>query len=75
MLTGRIHIAAKFVDIEAHHADDVRAIDCGENALAACQSAELFRRKHNAGRRGDVTEEHHSRARRDRIIKLIQTTP
>ena len=72
MLTGRIHIAAKFVDIEAHHADDVRAIDCGENALAACQSTELFRRKHNASRRGDVTEEHHSRARRDRIIKLIQ---
>src|SRR5256885_7589629 len=38
----------------------VRAIDCGENALAACQSAELFRRKHNAGRRGDVRSEEHT---------------
>ena len=39
---GGIHIAAQVVEVEAHHAGNVRSVDGGDDAFAARQGAELL---------------------------------
>ena len=45
---GRVHVAAEFADVEAHHAGDMRAVDRGENSLGARQGREFLRGQHHS---------------------------
>ena len=60
------------MQIQLHHADDVRAIHRGKNPFRTRQSAEFFRWQDDAGGGRDVAEEQHTRPRRNRIIEKIQ---
>ena len=65
-------IAADVLNIQAHHAGHVRAVDGRENAFRAGQRAEFFGWQHDAGERGDVAEEHDTSAGSNGVIEEIE---
>ena len=67
-----IHVAAEVVNVQSHHAGDVRAIDGGENAFRAGERAEFFRGQNDAGERSDVAEEDDAGAWSDGIVEEIE---
>src|SRR5262249_21945205 len=70
--TGGIHVASKVVDVEPHHAWDMRTIYGGENAFATGECAEFLRRENYAGIGRDVAEEKDAGSRRDGIVEKIE---
>jgi len=68
----RVHVATKIVNVKARHANDVRAVDGGENSLRAGERAELLRRQHDASDCGDVAEEDDAGAGSDGVIEKIE---
>src|SRR5205085_2454537 len=64
---GGVEVAADVVDVERHHAGNVRAVEGGDDALAARQRRNLFDRQDDARIGGDVAHEDDARARRDGV--------
>src|SRR5882724_2229571 len=60
------------MQVQLHHARDVRAIHGRENPFRTRQRAKLLRRQHHTRHRWNVAEKHYPRSRRDRVIKKIQ---
>ena len=69
---GRVHVAAEVVDVEAHHAGDVGAVDGGENIFGAGQGGDFFGGEDDAGESGDVAEEDDASARGDGVVEKIE---
>ena len=69
---GGIHVAAEVVQVEAHHAGDVRAIDGGDDSFAAGEGAKFFGGQNDSGNGGDVAEEQNARARGNVGAEQIQ---
>jgi len=64
--------ATKIVNVRPVMANDVRAVDGGENSLRAGERAELLRRQHDASDCGDVAEEDDAGAGSDGVIEKIE---
>src|SRR5450755_2652042 len=69
---GGVHVAAEVVDVEAHHAGDVGAVDGGKNIFGAGQGGDFFGGENYAGESGDVAEEDDAGARGDGVIEEIE---
>src|SRR5580658_3938319 len=60
------------MNVEAHHADDMGAIDRRKDALRPRQRAEFLRWQHHAGDRRDVAEEDDAGAGSDGVVEEIE---
>src|SRR5215471_17080356 len=67
-----IKIATHIVQVEAHHAGDMRSIECRDDSLGARQRGNLFYRQNNSGDGSDVADKDDARARSDGVVDSIQ---
>src|SRR5262252_9624317 len=69
---GGVHVATEVVQVEFHHAGDVRTVHGTQNAFRTSQCTKLFCGQNHASKRGDVAEEDDARLRCDCVAKKVQ---